>query len=116
MNPESTNPEDARPLDAYLGFSGDTATVYLSGTLEEHQVPLLRALLDQAIGRGPDRLVLRVHGLTRIAAGGVRCIAFARQRLAPGAPLVLDGAGEQIRAALGHGGIAAAVTVLEPAA
>jgi anti-anti-sigma factor len=104
-------------LDAYLGFSGDTAVVHLSGALDEPGVPVLRGLLDQAVARPSlNRLVLRMHGLYTLAPGGVRCIAFAHQRLAAHVPLVLDGAGEQVRAALRHGGLDGAVTLTEPAA
>jgi anti-anti-sigma factor len=107
---------DTAGLDAYLGFNGDTAVVHLSGMLDESRVPVLRALLEQALARPAlDRLVLRMHGLSAIAPGGVRCIAFAHQRLAAHVPMVLDGAGEQVRTALGYGGVAGAVTLTEPA-
>ncbi|GAB2913411.1 STAS domain-containing protein [Streptomyces mayteni] len=100
-------------FEAYLGFSGSAATLHLAGELREIDVPVLRSLLDQALARHIDRLTIEAEELTGIAAGGVRCFAFARQRLPEHARLLMEGAAPQVREMLTRGGVADTVTLVE---
>jgi len=100
-------------FDAYLGYSGSTVTVHLSGDLADRHVPSLRQLIDQALQRPVSVLVLRMRELTSLSPGGVRCLAFAQQRMARGAEIVLDGASEDVLRVLRAGGFDRAVTVVE---
>jgi anti-anti-sigma factor len=99
-------------FEAYLGFTGPVATVYLSGDLTEARVPTLRALLDQAVKQPLNRLVVRMHDLDSITSGAVRCLAFAQQQLPPGADIALDGAGEHVRRVLRDSVFDQAVTII----
>ncbi|MEV7026054.1 STAS domain-containing protein [Kitasatospora sp. NPDC093558] len=99
-------------FEAYLGFTGPTATVYLSGDLTDARVPTLRTLLDQAVQRPLNRLVVRMYDLDSISASGVRCLAFAQQHLPAGVEIVLDGPSEDIRQVLHSSGFDQAVTVV----
>ncbi|WP_019891687.1 STAS domain-containing protein [Streptomyces purpureus] len=99
-------------FEAYLGFTGSAATVYLSGDLTDRQVPALRRLIEQALTRPPSRLVLKMADLTGVSAAAIRCLAFAQQQLPPGAQIVLDGAGEDVRRVLAASGLDRAVTLV----
>ncbi|MFJ6700843.1 STAS domain-containing protein [Streptomyces sp. NPDC091272] len=99
-------------FEAYYGFSGATATIHLSGQLTDRQVPALHTLVEQVLSRPVRRLVLRVHELDSLTAGGVRCLAFAQQRLPPDAEIVMDGAGPQLRSVLAASGFEGSVTVI----
>ncbi|KUP98591.1 STAS domain-containing protein [Thermobifida cellulosilytica] len=100
-------------FEAFLGFNDTTATLYLSGVLDDSALPVFRSLIDQAVQRPLRRLVLRAHGLESITPGGVRCLAFAQQHTAPGVEIIIDGASEAVRDAVRLGGFARAVTFVE---
>ncbi|MFC8453192.1 STAS domain-containing protein [Kitasatospora sp. NPDC057223] len=97
-------------FEAYYGITGSTATIHLTGELPERRVPALRSLVEQALQRPLNRLVLRVHGLRSISAGGVRCLAHTQQLLPRGAEITVHGAGPAVRRALAAGGFDATVT------
>ncbi|MEU6062803.1 STAS domain-containing protein [Streptomyces sp. NPDC047097] len=92
-------------FEAYLGCSGQTATLHLSGDLTENRVGALRALLGQAAARAARRVVLRVQDLRSLTASAVRALAVARQELPPGADLVIVGACEEVALMLRRGGL-----------
>ncbi|WP_165953764.1 STAS domain-containing protein [Streptomyces sp. 8K308] len=100
-------------FEAYLGFSGDSASLHLSGELRDIDVPVLRSLLDQALARDIDQLTVEAERLTAIAAGGVRCLAFALQRLPKHARLLIAGASPRVREMLARGGVEETVTLVE---
>ncbi|MCI3927789.1 STAS domain-containing protein [Streptomyces sp. AN091965] len=100
-------------FEAYFGFTGDTATIYLSGDLTDKRVPAVRTLIDQALSRPVNRLVLRMHGLTSLSAAGVRCLCCTQQQLPAGAQIVVDGACDRVRRVLQASGFAQAVTLIE---
>ncbi|WP_433889504.1 STAS domain-containing protein [Streptomyces sp. CA-111067] len=102
-------------FDAYLGFSGAVATVYLSGELTERRVPALRALLEQAVTQPPNRLVVRMHDLESICVGAVRCLAFIQQQLPGGVDIVLDGPSERVRQLLRDSVFDQGVTIIREA-
>lgn len=102
-------------FDAYLGFTGPVATVYLSGDLTDARVPALRALLEQAVTQPLNRLVVRMHDLESISVGAVRCLAFAQQQLPNGVDIVLDGPGEPVRQVLRDSVFDQAVTIIHEA-
>ncbi|AEW98164.1 MULTISPECIES: STAS domain-containing protein [Streptomycetaceae] len=99
-------------FEAYVGHAGPTTTVYLAGELTDEEVGRLRRLIEAALARPMDRLVLRMAELTSVTAGAVRCLAFAQQRLPAGADIVVDGAGEPVRRMLAAGGLDQCVTVV----
>jgi anti-anti-sigma factor len=100
-------------FDAFLGFSGPVASINLAGECDDTHAQVLRSLVDQAVRRDPQRLVLRVRELRSLAPAGVRCLAFAQQHLAPGVEILVDGAGDEVRRALRLGGFDQAVTFIE---
>ncbi|KAB8169649.1 STAS domain-containing protein [Streptomyces sp. 3MP-14] len=100
-------------FEAYLGFTGDSAAVHLSGDLTEVDVPVLRSLIDQALGRGARQLVLEADALRSIVAGGARCLAFAQQRLPEPGHIVVRGAREPVRRTLAQAGIEEALTLVD---
>ncbi|GAA1144734.1 anti-anti-sigma factor [Kitasatospora gansuensis] len=100
-------------FEAYLGFTGPTATVFLSGELTDARVPTLRTLLDQAVQRPLNRLVIRMYELASISTAGVRCLAFTQQHLPQGVDIVLDGPSEAIQRVLRASGFDQAVTVVQ---
>ncbi|BAJ25948.1 MULTISPECIES: STAS domain-containing protein [Kitasatospora] len=100
-------------FEAYYGITGSTATIHLTGELPERRVPALRGLVEQALQRPLNRLVLRVHGLRSICAGGVRCLAHTQQLLPRGAQITVDGAGTAVRRALTAAGLDTAMTLTD---
>ncbi|MFI6653673.1 STAS domain-containing protein [Streptomyces sp. NPDC050529] len=103
-------------FEAYLGCSGQTASIHLSGELTDNRVGALRALLGQAAARPVSRVVLRMEGLLSMTAGGVRALAVTRQGLPPGTELIIVGARQDVLGVLRSGGLDAAVTTTDPQA
>lgn len=68
-------------LEAYMSVDGRAAQVQLIGDLGEDAVPLLRSLLQQAMARSVDRIVLRLGALENICAAGIRCLVAAQQAM-----------------------------------
>ncbi|GAA3753176.1 STAS domain-containing protein [Salinactinospora qingdaonensis] len=97
-------------FEAFLGFTGSTATLHLAGSLDDASLPVLRSLVDQAVQQPLRQLVLRIDELESMTPGGVRCLAFAQQHVAPDVEIIVDGANEQVREAMRLGGFDQAVT------
>jgi anti-anti-sigma factor len=100
-------------FDASLGFAGPTATIRLSGTVDERGASALRGLLDQAGSRSVRHVRLEVDGLESLGSAGARCVAFAQQQLPPGTEISLHGASRTVREALRAAGLTNAVTDVE---
>ncbi|ARQ70593.1 STAS domain-containing protein [Streptomyces marincola] len=100
-------------FEAYLGFTGDSAAVHLSGDLGESDVPVLRSLIDQALARGARSIVLETDQLHSIVAGGARCLAFAQQRLPEPGRILVKGTREPVRRMLSQAGMERALTLVE---
>lgn len=100
-------------FEAYLGFTGTSATVHLSGDLGEIDIPVLRSLIDQALDRGARQLVVEAEQLRSIVAGGARCLAFAQQRLPKPGHILVRGAHEPVRRTLAQAGMTDALTLVD---
>ncbi|MFD8691616.1 STAS domain-containing protein [Streptomyces sp. NPDC059651] len=103
-------------FEAYLGCSGRTASIHLSGELTDNRVGALRALLGQAAARPVSRVVLRMEGLLSMTAGGVRALAVTRQSLPPGTELIIVGARQDVLGVLRSGGLDASAWTPDPQA
>lgn len=99
-------------FEAHLGTSESTATLHLAGDLTDADVPRLRALVDQAAGSPVQRLVIHLGQLRSMVGAGVRCLALAQQQVRPGTEVIVDGAGEEIRAALRLSGLERSLTLV----
>jgi len=100
-------------FDASLGFAGPTATLRMTGTLDERGLPALHRLLEQAGARGVRQVRLEVAGLRSLGSAGARCLAFAHQQLPPGAEISLHGASPAVRESLHAAGLTTSVTDVE---
>lgn len=100
-------------FDASLGFSDSTATIQMTGRLDDRGAAALRTLLEQASARPVRQLRVQVAGLESLGSAGIRCLAFVQQQLLPGAEVSIEGASESVRAALRAAGLSGAVTHIE---
>ncbi|MFC4035619.1 anti-sigma factor antagonist [Streptomyces polygonati] len=100
-------------FEAYLSFSGTTATLHLGGDLMADDVTRLRALLDQLAARTVGRVVLRLQELTSVTGGAVRALALGQQQLPPGAEVIVDGASFPVRRALRFGGLEESMSLVD---
>lgn len=100
-------------FDASLGFAGPTATIRLTGNLDEHGASALAGLLERAGAREVRRLRLEVDGLRSLGSAGARCVAFAQQQFPPGTEISLHGASPAVREALHEAGLTNSVTDIE---
>lgn len=75
-------------FEAYLSADGRSAQVQLIGELGEDAVPLLRSLLQRAMARSVDRIVLRLDALEDICAAGIRCLMAAQQAMPAGMDMI----------------------------
>ncbi|GAA3882281.1 hypothetical protein GCM10022243_53610 [Saccharothrix violaceirubra] len=83
-------------FEAYLGFTGQTATVFASGELGAETAPVLRSLVERAAAGPVARLVLDLTGLSAMSSAGVRVLAFAQQSLPSGVPIIVVGARPEV--------------------
>ncbi|RKN36698.1 STAS domain-containing protein [Streptomyces hoynatensis] len=100
-------------FDATLGFTDSTATVHLSGRLDDRGTSALRGLLEQAGTRPIRRLRLEMAGLESLGSAGARCLALAQQQLPPGTEMTVEGASGPVRAALRAAGLSGTVVSIE---
>lgn len=100
-------------FDASLGFAGSTATIRLTGTLDERGASALAGLLAQAGARAVRQVRLEVDGLQSLGSAGARCVAFAQQQFPPGTGISLYGASPAVREALHAAGLTDSVTDVE---
>ncbi|MGM1063251.1 STAS domain-containing protein [Saccharothrix sp. Mg75] len=103
-------------FEAYLGFTGRTGTVYLTGELDADTAPVFRSLVEQAARRPLDRLVLDLTGLEVLSSAGVRCLAFAQQQLPPATSIIVVGARPAVVDVIRLAGFDRAVVIAERAA
>ena len=77
-----------------------TASVHLSGVLDETVVPTLERTFSEALAAGPRRVVLRAEKLTSMTPAGARALLLLRQKLPfEDAAVYLVGANEQVQGA-----------------
>ncbi|WP_433269171.1 STAS domain-containing protein [Actinosynnema sp. CS-041913] len=100
-------------FEAYLGFTGRTGTVFLTGELDADTAPVFRSLVEQAAQRPLDRLVLDLTGLSTMSSAGVRVLAFAQQKLPPSAVIIVVGARPEVVEIIRLAGFDQAVTIAE---
>lgn len=98
---------------ANLAFSDSTATLHLTGRVDDRAATALARLLQQASTRAVRQVRLEVADLEQLGSAGARCLAFALQQLPPGTEMTVDGASEPIRSALRAAGLSTTVTCLE---
>ncbi|MCE7007205.1 STAS domain-containing protein [Kibdelosporangium philippinense] len=103
-------------FEAYLGFTGRTGTVFVSGELDVDTAPVFRSLVEQAVQRPLDRLVIDLTGLSIMSSAGVRALVFAQQELPPGASIIVVGAGPEVVKIIQLAGFDQAITIADRAA
>ncbi len=64
-----------------LDMASGTALITLAGELDAAAAPLFRADIEKAAELRPQRLVLRLDGLTYMASAGLRALIFAKQKM-----------------------------------
>ena len=90
----------AQVFESNLAVEIGTATLTLTGDLDESVLRLLERDLERALARIPERVVLNVDRLRSMSPSATRALLFMRQRLpfAEGDSIYVVGASEEIPA------------------
>jgi anti-anti-sigma factor len=87
-------------FESEVQVSDGTASVTLTGKLDETVTATLERDLERALASGPQRVVLRAEQLDSISSAGARALLFLRQKLPfEGVDLVIVGAKPEVQEA-----------------
>lgn len=82
---------------ATLWHSDKLAVVTLVGALDAVNAPVFREHVERLTESAVEHLVLDMTGVSYLSSGGLRMLAYARQRLPAGLRIALVGANETIQ-------------------
>jgi anti-anti-sigma factor len=87
-------------FESEVQVSDGTASIVLTGKLDETVTATLERDLERALSSGPQRVVLRAESLESMSSAGARALLFLRQKLPfEGVDLVIVGAKPEIQEA-----------------
>ncbi|MGC9670556.1 STAS domain-containing protein [Planosporangium sp. 12N6] len=82
---------------ASLRRSGTVVVITLAGVLDAVSAPEFRQQVERAVESTVEHLVLDVSEVGYLSSGGLRMLAYTRQKLPAGVSIALVGANETIQ-------------------
>ena len=87
-------------FESEVQVSDGTASIMLTGKLDETVTAMLERDLERALASGPQRVVLRAERLDSMSSAGARALLFLRQKLPfEGVDVVIVGAKPEVQEA-----------------
>ncbi len=84
-------------LRATLRRKGATTVITLAGVMDAHTAPTFRQELERAADPTVKQVVFDLTQVSYLSSGGLRMLAYARQKLPAGVRIAVVGANETIQ-------------------